>query len=405
MKNFFQIPISAYLFLLLGIVPFFSVSALTRYADDAQIAEWAWESVYSMRENGIITGFEDNTFKPNQTINRAQALTIIARTIPLLQKRELVKANPRENFFKDITPGAWYYDAVLIGIKESWVKGYPDGTMQPARTLSMAEWATMLARAFDMQAQEDLNTFEDVQTDDWFYDASQAMLRYGLVRGAKIKFNPHTEVTRAQAAWMMDQILKRPEFQQWYIDQQAQLEQQNRLKKMFAVNESWIESEDQGFEPIETGLEMIVAGSEGSILLNKGQYWSNLGRITLKNDLEDLARLQSIDFGVIKTSGFLEEEQFMIKIENPNGGFEKTITMDKDGKTEALGLAINVNPGQTVRLDISIKINETARVRDASASVQVLGGEATINKADVYEGFLPLVREGTILGYFETKAE
>lgn len=49
------------------------------FADDEQISDYAKDSVYAMRNNGIISGMEDNTFAPNANCTRAQAAVMIYR--------------------------------------------------------------------------------------------------------------------------------------------------------------------------------------------------------------------------------------------------------------------------------------------------------------------------------------
>lgn len=77
--------------------------------------------------------------------------------------------------------------------------------------------------------------------------------------------------------------------------------------------------------------------------------------------------------------------------------------MDNDGKVEVLGLSANVTPGNKVVIEIGIRLREDAKVRTGMANVQVLSGEARQNSEDVYEAFLPIVKNGTILGSFETQ--
>jgi hypothetical protein len=53
----------------------------TTFTDDANIADWAKESVAAASGYGIITGYEDNTFKPKANLTRAEAVTVIARAL------------------------------------------------------------------------------------------------------------------------------------------------------------------------------------------------------------------------------------------------------------------------------------------------------------------------------------
>ena len=50
------------------------------------------------------------------------------------------------NTFSDVKPGSWYYDTVTAMAQEGLLKGYPDGSFRPDRTISGAEFAAVAAR-------------------------------------------------------------------------------------------------------------------------------------------------------------------------------------------------------------------------------------------------------------------
>ncbi len=54
-----------------------NVSNADSFADDANIADYAREGIYALREMGIISGTPDNEFQPNQPTTRAQAAMVI----------------------------------------------------------------------------------------------------------------------------------------------------------------------------------------------------------------------------------------------------------------------------------------------------------------------------------------
>ena len=56
-----------------------------RFADDAQIAEWAKESVYVCRSAGIVSGVGDNHFAPNVAARRCEAAQIFKNLLAVLK--------------------------------------------------------------------------------------------------------------------------------------------------------------------------------------------------------------------------------------------------------------------------------------------------------------------------------
>ena len=56
------------------------------FADTGDISDYAAEAVSALESAGIIKGFEDGSFKPNEGITRAQAAVIISRLIDFFEQ-------------------------------------------------------------------------------------------------------------------------------------------------------------------------------------------------------------------------------------------------------------------------------------------------------------------------------
>ena len=53
------------------------------FTDKDAISDWALNYVEIGTENNIITGYPDNTFKPQEDITRAEAFTMICKLLKL----------------------------------------------------------------------------------------------------------------------------------------------------------------------------------------------------------------------------------------------------------------------------------------------------------------------------------
>ena len=74
---------------------------------------WCHDAVATAYANGWVGGYADGTFHPNQTITRAEAVTILNRVLGRSCDLTFVQANAQAaSHFTDVTPGAWYYAAV-----------------------------------------------------------------------------------------------------------------------------------------------------------------------------------------------------------------------------------------------------------------------------------------------------
>ncbi|MDO5714583.1 MAG: S-layer homology domain-containing protein, partial [Tissierellia bacterium] len=130
---------------------------------------WYSQGINYVVEKGLIQGYEDGTFKPNQDITRAEFAKMIAEYVEGNQKG---KSN-----LKDIEKH-WAKEAIEKVYGKEIVKGYPDGTFKPNQKITRAEAVTILNRAFGRYTNnnsiKDVNitkghTFSDVKPSDWFY--------------------------------------------------------------------------------------------------------------------------------------------------------------------------------------------------------------------------------------------
>lgn len=97
--------------LILAQVLAFSLAAVPAFAADTTEAEASTsDTAYA---NGWVGGYADGTFHPNQTITRAEAVTLLNRVLGRSCDLTFVQANVQAaSHFTDVTPGAWYYAAV-----------------------------------------------------------------------------------------------------------------------------------------------------------------------------------------------------------------------------------------------------------------------------------------------------
>ncbi len=94
-----------------------------------------YDSIVAAAKSGLVNGYEDNTFRPDNTITRAEVVTVINRLLGLKTSERTVDTTKLENEFVDIgthwaklnilmasnsnVHGAYYYNASLDGVKEN----------------------------------------------------------------------------------------------------------------------------------------------------------------------------------------------------------------------------------------------------------------------------------------------
>ena len=102
-------------------------------------------------QNGIIKGYEDDTFRPNQAISRAQMVTMLYRYLTLEDvwgaASDEMKATYDFTDKDDIA--APYVEAVNYMANMEFIKGFEDGSFRPDETVTRGQAATVFARIFD----------------------------------------------------------------------------------------------------------------------------------------------------------------------------------------------------------------------------------------------------------------
>jgi hypothetical protein len=100
--------------------------------------EWYVQAVNYLAGTGILRGYPDGDFKPDQNITRAEFAAVVSRFDSL----SFIVDNP----FPDITSGHWAYSNIVLAYAKGWINGYPDGTFKPDRKINRAEVVTVTNR-------------------------------------------------------------------------------------------------------------------------------------------------------------------------------------------------------------------------------------------------------------------
>jgi len=93
------------------------------------------EAIDYVESRGIVEGYPDGTYKPDQPINRVEFTKIIIAT----EFTESQIENCNSVSFSDVPDGAWYTHYVCVAEMNDIVDGYPDGTYQPPNLITFAE--------------------------------------------------------------------------------------------------------------------------------------------------------------------------------------------------------------------------------------------------------------------------
>ena len=121
-------------------------SESTSAFSDVSEEDWFMPYVAYGYKNGFIEGYSDGRFKPNDNINRAEALTILLRVANA--DVDVLGSGQNQGEFSDVDKEDWFYTYTTYARNNGIVEGYSDGTFGPGNNVSRAEFVTMAGREF-----------------------------------------------------------------------------------------------------------------------------------------------------------------------------------------------------------------------------------------------------------------
>jgi hypothetical protein len=155
-----------------------------------------YDAIYYLYNQGVINGYSDNTFKPDNTVNRVEALKMLmlafnAGTGPAQQLT-----------FSDTDNGAWYATTLGTAVAKGIVEGYSDGTFRPANTVNKAEYLKILFKTNNIELTDSIsaNPYADVPKDAWYAPYAYMTNRKNLMDVANNILDPANGMTRGDVA-------------------------------------------------------------------------------------------------------------------------------------------------------------------------------------------------------------
>ncbi len=112
---------------------------------DVSTGDWFYEYVSYGADQGFIEGYSDSTFRPNDSINRAEALVIIMR----IAGEDEYEVDEDWEEFEDVDADDWFAYAIELSADAGIVEGYDNGEFRPANSITRAEVAAVAVRTYN----------------------------------------------------------------------------------------------------------------------------------------------------------------------------------------------------------------------------------------------------------------
>lgn len=201
-KKLSQLIVLAFLALLICISPI-NASAAVSFKDVPQ-THWAYQDIQALVEKGVLNGYSNGTFKPDQHVTRAQAAIILSAAA------DIKPIKPAKASYPDVPTNHWAFGSIEALKQAGVIHGKGNGMYGPDEVLTRGQMAKILTESFGLTAKS-TNYFNDVKQGDWMFTYVMALRDNGITVGfpQDNTYRPDGLVTRAQMAAFANRSMER----------------------------------------------------------------------------------------------------------------------------------------------------------------------------------------------------
>ena len=212
---------------------------------------WAEQAINRWENAGLIGGYEDGQFRPDQALTRGELAAMISTIFRLSQTAA--------NRYPDLPSGEWYTPYMLRCVASGFLAGTDTGA-EPLSMVTREQAAVIFARAFMIPEESSSETgfFDQWEISEWARPFVRAMKNQKMIAGTGgNRFEPKQPLTRAQAVTILN-----------------------------AAIAQYVNEENAVVTPAENGITLItvsgttVNGNADTVLVTPG---ATNGKITFKN--------------------------------------------------------------------------------------------------------------------------
>lgn len=356
---------------------------------------WAETQITSLVEKGIVSGYTDGTFRPDNTITRAEFMTLSNRAFAYKAQADIS--------YTDVNISDWFYEEVAKAKAAGYISGYEDGTMKPNNQISRQEVAIIVAKIKNLNVAADSATlakFTDAASiPDWSRGAVSAIVKAGYVAGYPDgTFKPTNPITRAEAVIIlfkaMDAKVDKPKYAviekagtygpstgSEIVTGDITIKAQDTILQNLVINGDLIIAKEVGNGDVTLnnikveGKTYIRGGGKDSIHINGGQYKEIVVEKTASGAVRIVAtNVEGLSVTIAENAG---GEEIILS------GEIKTVTVNADVKivTESKTDIGELKVARGLK-DVNIQLAKDSTVKEMVLESKVtVRGEGRIEKA------------------------
>lgn len=172
---------------------------LTSFADVPD-GYWAKQPIENNATVGLVEGYPDKTFRPENALSRAELATLLVRA-----KGIKIPDGPARQIFKDVKKDFWAAKYIEVAQREGLVKGYPDKTFRPNNKINKVEGIVVLARFDQLKLAEVYEKpYWDIPTNHWAAKYISAAKDNGMLKFIeRNKLRPKESLARSESVEML----------------------------------------------------------------------------------------------------------------------------------------------------------------------------------------------------------
>lgn len=171
---------------------------------------WARTDIEALAAKQIVFGLTNDLFGPSGEVKRAEFAVMLARAYKL-------EADEGKLPFEDVSELAWYHDGIKAAYQAGWIQGISKTEFAPNDRITREQMAVMIMKAYQYSKKDSLTKEEQTNElpfkdaadiSDWATEYVRQAYGQELISGMDGSFMPRLYADRAQAAAMINRLLK-----------------------------------------------------------------------------------------------------------------------------------------------------------------------------------------------------